>query len=133
MKPCVCSLSLKHPAGRLLGAGQCNLVRRLQRVPGVHGEEPEPSGVPRHGGPVWHHHQLHADVSLCSIDGISFFILYIHIYNCFVLSSICCCVAEGRCWSTERLLPLSGAGKLVSIRNIKDRTQDYGMDVHVLC
>lgn len=64
-----CLLSLKHLVGRLPGADQRHLVRCVQRVSGVHGEAPEQSGVPGHGGPVRNAHQLHSDVSLalCNI------------------------------------------------------------------
>ncbi|TNM85263.1 hypothetical protein fugu_009441 [Takifugu bimaculatus] len=41
------------------GPAQCRTLRHLQRVPGAHGEEPEPGGVPGHDGIVWDSHQWH--------------------------------------------------------------------------
>lgn len=95
-------LSFKHLVGRLFGVDQCNVVRRVQCVSGVHSEKPEQSRVPRHGGSVWHHHQLHSDVS-CSTYLSTYVSIYLPMYlsiylssmlNCFILTAICCCV----CW-----------------------------------
>lgn len=80
-------LSFKHLVGRLFGVDQCNVVRRVQCVSGVHSEKPEQSRVPRHGGSVWLHHRLHSDVS--------WYVYHLSILRVWlILTAICCCV----CW-----------------------------------
>lgn len=99
-------LSLKHLVGRRLGAAQCGAVRRVQRVSGIHREEPEQGGVPGHGRPVRHSHQHRADVSVCdqcqdSIDPVVNLVLFSSLHS-------------GWSWNVRKSLTSSGAGKSVS-------------------
>lgn len=95
VKQCAWSLlSLKHPVGRLFGVDQCDAVRRVQRVSGVHSEKPEQSRVPRHGRSVWLHHQLHSDVS----GSVSLISIYLSTIYHFLNHAICCV-----CWKRSVL------------------------------
>lgn len=60
---CLCLCSQWCSAGRWFGAPQRCPLCRVQHMPRVHREEPEPRGVPGHDGIVWDSHQWRAAVS----------------------------------------------------------------------
>lgn len=107
---CFSSLcSQRRAAGRHAGPAQRRALRRVQRVPGAHGEEPESGGVPGHDGAVWDPHQRGAAVGsgLNPASGLRLVVLF-HPCLFFVFFS------SEPFWKLTRSQPWSGTSPTVS-------------------